>query len=474
MQALSSPTPSFLKTFRHRLSRKSLEQTVQLFGPAVHPEPFQSPPHPSGAKWRERVFTPWLIFWGFLSQVLGKSSCRCALQQIQGLCAVSKQDIPASDTSAYCQARARLPLASLKTTFANTGMELENLVQPDHRWLNRRVRVVDCTSASMPDTGQNQQVYPQPAEQKPGCGFPVVKIAALFSLATGAMLAFVLSQLRIHDSLLFLRLWEWLQPGDVVLGDRAFCSYAAIFQLQQKKVDVVFRLHQRRPIDFRKGKRLGKNDHLIHWKKPPQRLSTMTPEEFAALPPNLQLRQVRFSILIPGFRTTVITLVTTLLDPQAYPPSALADLFRLRWRIELSFRDLKTTMGMEVLSCLSPTMIEKEISMFFIAYNLIRWLMWQTAVTHRLHISELSFKGSLDLVQSWAWIFWQTQPNSRKSKDIHALLLQRIAQDTLPRRLNRSEPRVVKRRPKPYQLLTKPRRLMKTIPHRNHYRKSLS
>jgi hypothetical protein len=460
--------------FRHRLSQKTLEQTIQIFGAAIPIAAFQALPPPGQPRLRERLFTPWITFWSFLFQVLGEASCRRAVQQVQAFCAVTRQTAPVSDTSAYCQARARLSIKTLQITFAQTLTNLEEQIQPEHLWQNRRVRVVDSTSASMPDTAKNQAAYPQPSRQKPGCGFPVVKIGALFSLATGAMLTFALFRLGVHDSLVLRCLWEHLTAGDVILGDRAFCSFLAIYRLQQQGVDVVFRLHQARLVDFRKGTRLGKNDHLITWKKPRQPPPTMSPEDFASLPPEILLREVRFSIPIRGFRTTVVTLVTTLLDPMAYPPEALAQLFRLRWKIELSFRDLKTTLGMEVLSCLSPAMIQKEIFMFFIAHNLVRQLMWQAAATHRLHIAELSFKGTLDSIQSWTWTFFATRPHSRPSRVRFRLLLQIIAHDRLPDRPNRTEPRVLKRRLKPFQLLTKPRHLMKEVQHRGKYRKPLS
>lgn len=470
MQTFSST----VRMFRHRLSQKTLEQAVQIFGTVIPTAAFQASPLPGQPRLRERLFTPWITFWSFLFQVLGNGSCRRAVQQVQGWCAVTGQPLPVSDTSAYCQARARLRLKALRTTFAQTATDLERRVQPEHLWQNRRVRVVDSTSASMPDTARNQTSFPQPARQKPGCGFPVVKIGAIFSLATGAMLSFVLSRLPVHDSLVFRRLWKYLQAGDVLLGDRAFCSFLAIRRLQQQGVDVVFRLHQCRPVDFRKGTRLGKNDHLITWKKPPQRTQTMPAQDFASLPPQIRLREVRFSIHARGFRATLITLVTTLLDPVGYPPEALAQLFRLRWKIELSFRDLKTTLGMEVLKCLSPAMIQKEILMFFIAHNLLRHLMWQAALTQRLHIAQLSFKGTLDSIQSWTWTFFTTRPRSRPSRTRFRLLLRIIAEDLLPYRPNRSEPRVLKRRPKPFQFLTKPRRLMKEVQHRGKYRKPLS
>lgn len=458
------PAPSRLAAFRRRLAEKTSQQLQQLFGKSLPSQAFEkeAATHPPTS--RDRIFTPRLTFWAFLMQTLHHFPCRGALQKVR-LC-FGKKQAPSSDTSGYCQARLRLPTTVLKKIFSHTGRILEAATPPEHLWQGRRVRIVDCTNAKMPDTAKNQAAYPQPSIQKPGCGFPVVKIIAVFSLATGVMLHFLTGAHTVHDAMLFKLIWDFFQAGEVILADRAFVSYAALAQLKIRRVEVVFRLSAIRPVDFRKGQRLGKNDALFLWRRPLQRTPNMTLAELHALPPTLQVRIVRFRVAQPGFRTQNMTLVTTLLDPVAYPADALAELFFQRWRVALRFRDLKTTLRMEMLSCKSPAMIEKEILMFFILHNLIRHLIWKSAEKYQLKIWQLSFKGALDLLINAAPFWMPTQPGSRASKAIYQMMLAFIAEDILPHRPGRIEPRCIKRRPKPYQLLTKPRHLMREIPHR--------
>jgi len=462
---MQSPS-SCLQHHAHKLSKAALSELIALFGNAIDPDFLDQPSH--GASVRERVFTPRVAFWAFLSQILTPgSSCRYALLKVQSLILSLKQSSICSSTSAYCQARCRLPQKLLHDLRQNVVEKLEKQIQPGDLWMKRHVKIVDATSASLPDTAKNQKQWPQPAEQKPGCGFPVVKICALFSLATGALIANVQSHLNVYDGRLFPKPWKWLSDGDVILADRAFCSFATISSLLKRNVDSVFRLHQARSVDFRKGKRLGKNDHLVRWKKPPQRTETMSEKIFNSLPDELWLREIKFSIDIPGFRTRKVYLVTTLLNPKIYPLSSLAELFRKRWNAELNFRDIKTTMGMEHLRSQSPSMALKELTVFFIAYNLIRLIMFEAARKNRVKLQSISFKGTVDLLTSCAWLFRQHLLKKRLRSD----LLRLIAYDALPHRPDRSEPRAIKRRPKSCQYLTKPRRLMKTIPHREHYRK---
>lgn len=457
---------SRLAAFRQRLTQQTARQLQRLFGKSLPTPLFCASPPPNQPHTRKRLFTHPIIFWAFLMQTLHHFPCRGALQKIRLLLGKTNRQSPSADTSGYCQARLRLPTASLKKIFNHTGQVLEKEAPHQSLWQGRRVRVVDCTTAKMPDTRKNQAAYPQPSVQKPGCGFPVVKIIAVFSLATGVMLHFLTAAHTVADALLFKLIWNFFQAGEIVLADRAFVSYAAIAHLKDREVEVVFRLSAVRAVDFRKGKRLGKNDALFLWHRPLQRTPNMTCEELAALPQTLLVRILRFQVTQPGFRTKTVTLVTTLVDPVAHPPEALAQLFYRRWAIELCFRDIKSTMNMEMLACKSPQMIEKEILMFFITHNLIRHLIWQSAEKYQLHLWQLSFKGALDLLINAAPFFANPKPGSRMAKDIYNTMLAFIAEDVLPLRPGRVEPRVIKRRPKPYQLLTKPRHLMREISHR--------
>ena len=244
-----------------------------------------------------------------------------------------------ASTSAYCQARARLPEQTLEALQQQLARDMEGQLAEQQLWRGRRVKVVDGTTCSMPDTAQNQDAYPQPSGQKPGCGFPMLKLVGLFSLATGALLHAVHGPVRLHDAQLFRQLWSQLSQGDVVLADRGFCSFGCLAALQQLGLDCLMRLHQARSVDWQRGKRLGKADRQLQWAKPKRCPRTLSAEQFAALPDALTVRQLRVKATLKGFRTRNLVLVTTLLDPAAYPAEALAALYLQRWAVELHFRE---------------------------------------------------------------------------------------------------------------------------------------
>jgi hypothetical protein len=262
-----------------------------------------------------------------------------------------------------------------------------------------------------------------------------------------------------------------LKPGDLMLADRGFSTYALLAQLLLGGVHALFRLHQARPADLRQGKRLGKNDRLCVWRKPWLRPRYLPKALWNKIPAQLSVRVLRVNLYVPGFRVRSVTLVTTLLDPKEYPAQELAWLYVERWRVELWFRDIKTSMGMEVLRCKSPKMVHKELEMFLIAYNLIRCLMAQASLRHDVGVSALSFKGTVDTVRQFATAIAQAR-SRKQQKRLLDRLLQVIARDRLPDRFGRTEPRAVKRRPKPYPLLNRPRGAFKEIPHRNRYWKN--
>ena len=454
-------------SIHQRLAKTSINKLQQLF-PNMDSIPYSDeafPPDDPNKKQRDRIFTPTITFIAFLFQILNSASCRHAPQKIH-LMVLSKAKNISSDTGGYCTARLRLSLTWLLNIFSHIAESLENQALPTHLWLGRKVRVIDCTTVKMPDTAQNQNNYPQPSTQKPGCGFPLVKIIAVFSLTTGAMLHFLTSAYTVHDIQLLKLILDSFLAGDILLADRAFSSFALIAMAKNKKLDVVLRLSSIRKTNFKDGKSLGKNDALFVWKKPLQRNKGISKKQHRELPDTLTVRILRFDILQKGFRSQSITLVTTLLDPDVYPKAELEKLFFSRWRIELSFRDLKTTLRMEMLRCLTPAMIEKEIAMHFIAYNLIRQIIWKSAAKFKVNIWRISFKGTLDVLRAAQDLFYHLKPGSRRSRQTFNNILSFIADDLIPFRPGRVEPRCIKRRPKPYQLLTKPRHIMKEIPHR--------
>ena len=417
-----------------------------------------------GRRWRDRFWTPLQTVCTFLLQVLHVgSSCRSAVAMaLAQQAAMGRKALPSEDPSAYCQARKRLPLAALKTSLRQIGRRLRQQVSQKITWCGRRVWLVDGTTCSMPDTFDLQAAFSQPDGQAPGCGFPVAKVVALFCWASGAVLEAAIGPLWMSELHLWRTLWPALSPGEIVLGDRFYCSFYDFVGVMRRSCDAVFRLHQRRPEDFRQGKRLGKDDRLVTWQRPKWGLRPrgMNRREYKSLPATLTIRMIRFVVDIHGFRSRSITVATTLLDPVEHPAERIAALYRDRWLIELRFRDIKTTMGMEVLRGKTPDVVRKEIHMHLLAYNLIRGLMWQAAATHGRPLHRMSFAGTVDRLNALQ-PYLQIHPAGRHAESLYQLLLRWIAHDPVPDRPNRIEPRAVKRRPKPYDLLNRPRNQMR-------------
>jgi hypothetical protein len=374
------------------------------------------------------------------------------------------------DTGAYCQARGRLPLEILRRLRCAVAAPTQ---QAGQLWQGFCVKVIDGTGLSLPDTPENQRAYPQSREQKPGCGFPLMKVVGVFSLATGSLLDYARGNKHQHELSLLHRLLDSFQPGDLALADRGFSCYSLLALLWQKKVPCLFRLHHSRHGDLRRGQRLGRKDRLVRWRKPQnwQRPCYVPMALWKHIAPELPVRILRYSLRRAGYRTRCLTLVTTLVDAQLYPAEQLALLYAKRWQVELWFRDLKTSMGLETLRCQSPKMIHKELEMFFIAYNLIRSLLAQASLQHEVEIQRLSFKGAVDGVRHFSVAMAQAR-SRKKQKELWGQLLQTMAADLVPERPGRREPRAVKRRPKPGAWLTKPRHKFKDPQHRNRYWKN--
>jgi hypothetical protein len=386
------------------------------------------------------------------------SSCREAVALKLGQWAAQGRALPSADPRAYCGARQRLPLEVLREGLRQIGRRLRDEVAATITWHGRRVWLVDGTSCSMPDTPALQAAFGQPDGQRVGCGFPVATVVALFCWASGAVLEVAIGSYRMSELALWRTLWPHLAAGEIVLGDRFYCSFYDLVGVLRRGADAVFRLHQRRPADFRHGQRLGKNDRLMTWQRPLWKVRPrgMTRRQWRELPETLTVRLVRFTVDLPGFRSRRLVVATTLLDPQDYPAEEIAALYRDRWLIELRFRDLKTTLGLEVLRGKSADVVRKEIVMHLVAYNLIRTLMWQAAREHGRPLHRLSFAGTVDRLNAVAPYLWLYH-GSVQAAAVYRLLLKWIADDPVPRRPNRVEPRAVKRRPKEYDLLNRPR-----------------
>lgn len=425
-----------------------------------------------GPNSRERIFSLRLTFECFIWQMLKpKTSCREVVRQVQALLRLNGQGLIDENDSAYVQARQRLPQERLEQALLATATTADRRADSHGCLAGRQVKVVDGSTAQIADTPENQQAYPQPGSQKKGCGFPVIRFVALLSLNSGAILNVLMASLHSHELRLFRGLWEHFKKGDIVLGDRAFGEYTTAAALPLQGVDLVARLHHQRKVDFRKAKRLGKDDGLFVWTKGYQQSQILSPSEWALLPAQITVRIIRFKATIRGFRGRKVTLVTTLLDPKLYPAEQLIGLYVRRWALELCFRDIKTTMGMEYLRCKSPEMARKELMAYLVAHNLIRCIIAEAVGCYDLNLQRVSFKGAVDSLRQYSAAIAQAR-NQRLRRQLWNDLLLNLARDPVPLRPNRHEPRAVKRRPKAYPLLNEPRRKFVEISHRNRYWKN--
>lgn len=425
-----------------------------------------------GPNSRVRAFPLRLTVECFLWQILNpQTSCREVVRHVQALCRLQGRAPIAEGDSAYVQARQRVPRELLEKALRATAQAARTRTARAEILQGRPVKGVDGSTTQMADTPKNQQRYPQPSMQHQGCGFPVVKLVVLFCLASGAIIEVLMANLHNHELRLFHGLWDRLKKGDILLGDRGFGEFSTLAGLPQRGVDVIARLHQKRRVDFRKAKRLGRGDGLFTWAKGCQQSSILNTQEWKALPSEITVRLIRFTAVIRGRRNRKITLVTTLLDPQLYPTQEIIAVYARRWRLELCLRDLKTTLGMEALRCKSPDMVEKELLAYLIAHNLVRCIMAEAARSHELNLERVSFKGTLDAVRQYSAVLAQA-PNHKVRRQLWKDLLLNLARDLVPDRPNRQEPRALKRRPKQFPLLNKPRHKFKEMPHRNRYWKN--
>lgn len=408
-------------------------------------------------KWQGWIYTPATTAWTFLSQCLSPDhSCRDAVARLMAWRLARGLDACSAETGAYCTARGQLPEEACSQLMRDTGRQLDDAAPDEWLWLGHRVLDVDGSTIKMPDTAANQAEYPQQSSQAAGCGFPIARIVVIFSLAVGAVLDAAIGKYQgkqTGENSLFRTLHGTLQKGDVVLADRYFSGWFDMALLKQQHAEVVIRKHQLRATDFRLGVRLGPGDQLVCWRKP-QRPAWMTHQQYADLPEFLTLREVRIEVKQRGFRTRALVVVTTLLDPDKYPASEIAALYRRRWQAELHLRSLKVVLQMDHLRCKTPDRVRNEFYMHLVAYNLIRELMAAAAFRAGVSPWTISFKGALQTINNLAPLL-----TSRITTDDWCeAVLDAIASHEVGNRPDRVEPRVVKRRPKPYKLMNQPRR----------------
>jgi len=417
------------------------------------------PPH------RERRFPPTETLSMFLAQALSADrSCQKAVDEAAIKRLAAGLTPCSTHTGAYCRARRRLPLAMVRTLAGYVGQWVTAHAPAAWCWRGRPVRLVDGTTVVLPDTPANQAAYPQPRSQQPGLGFPLCRMVGLVCLGSGAVLQAAIGHYsgKGGDEQSLLRsLLDTLQRGDLLLGDALYATYFLLCTLRERGIDAVFEQHgsRQRSTDFRRGLRLGVRDHLIVLPKPARRPEWMSQADYEQAPASLTVRELH---------TGGKTLVTTLLCPKLTDKAALKALYRSRWQVELDLRNIKTTLGMERLSCQTPAMAIKEIWVYLLAYNLIRLMMAQAALLAQRLPRQLSFKHTVQI-----WIAW-TQHASRFDDDdkLHGLFVL-IAQQHVGERPGRIEPRAIKRRPKPYPILTKPRMIARAHVHEHGHPKKL-
>jgi hypothetical protein len=400
---------------------------------------------------RERVFPPTETLSMFLAQALSADrSCQKAVDEAAIKRLAAGLSPCSTSTGAYCRARERLPMDMVNTLTCYTGRRITTHAPEAWHWRGHPVRLVDGTTVALPDTPANQAAYPQPRSQKPGLGFPLCRMVGLVCLGSGALLNAAVGRYRGKggdEQTLLRSILDTLERGDLLLGDAFYATYFLLCTLRERGIDAVFEQHgsRQRTTDFRRGQRLGARDHLIVLLKPVIKPDWMSQADYEKAPESLTVRELR---------TGGKTLVTTLLCPKHTNKAALKALYRSRWHVELDLRNIKTTLGMERLSCQTPAMAIKEIWVYLLAYNLIRLMMAQAALLADRLPRQLSFKHTVQI-----WIAWTPHANRIDHDDKLYGLFVLIAQQQVGNRPGRIEPRAIKRRPKPYPLLTKPREI---------------
>jgi Transposase DDE domain len=414
---------------------------------------------------RERLFPPTETLSMFLAQALNQDrSCQKAVNDAAIKRLVGGLSPCSTLTGGYCRARQRLPFTMVSSLARQTGELVDSQVPAQWRWQGRPIRLIDGTTISMPDTVENQIAYPQSNGQKAGLGFPICRLVGVICLSSGVLVDAAIGQCKgkgTSEQDLLRGMLDTFNAGDLVLGDAFFGSYFLLVSLLEKGVDAVFEQMgaRKRTTDFRQGKRLGPKDHLVELRKPKIKPDWMTQAQYDEAPESLIIRELK---------TGGKVMITTLLSPKQASKKQLKALYKDRWHVELDLRSIKTTLGMETLSCKTPQMIEKEIWVYFLAYNLIRLLMAQAATLADMLPRQISFKHTVQL-----WLTWSQRTYAVDIEGGHAHLFILIAQVTVGNRSGRMEPRAVKRRPKPFPLLMKPRIQARDEIRRNGHPKKL-
>ena len=410
---------------------------------------------------QDNIYSTEIVLWAFLAQALrdGKrTSCSAAVEDIATYMLQTDQAQPCGDTGDYCRARAKLDLTALQRLVRESAYQLELDADPSWLWKGLHAKLVDGFTITMPDTSDNQKQFPQLKSQAPGVGFPIARACSVVSLATACVCDVALgpySGKETGETALLRSMLDSFEEDDLVVFDRYCCNYMMLAMLADHGTHVCARLHQARSSDFRRGRRLGPDDHLVIWTRPP-RPAWMSPEQYAEIPETLELREVRFHVHEPGCRAKTLTIVTTLTDPGQYTKEDLAELYGLRWNVETDILQIKQTLGLDHLRCKTPHMIQREFWVTLLAYNLIRKLIATSAVVHEKQPRRLGFTLACQSVLS-AWMLLSTGacPNVH---GMYTMMLSHIAANEVANRPGRIEPRVIKRRRHRYPLMQRPRK----------------
>jgi len=408
----------------------------------------------------DAIFSTPLVLWAFLAQALrdGKgAACAAAVADIATYRQQTGGLVPSGDTGDYCRARAKLNLEALRRLTAQGAEQLQDACEPSWLWRGLHAKLIDGFTFTMPDTPENQRDFPQQSNQRPGAGFPIARACVVLSLATATVHDMNIGPYagkQTGESALLRGMLDSLKPGDVAVFDRCFCSFLMLATLQQRGIHFCARLHQRRPVDFRRGRRLGPDDHLITWTRP-KRPEWMSEEQYAQMPETLTLREVRFGVTVAGRRSEELVVVTSLIDPRTCPAEAVAELYGHRWNAELDIRDIKQTLGLDHVRCKTPDMVRRELWVTLLAYNLIRKLIATAAAVHGKQPRQLGFTLACQTVLS-SWMLLATGA-CRDERELWRRALERIAANEVANRPGRIEPRMIKRNRQHYPMLHDPR-----------------
>lgn len=413
-----------------------------------------------------RIYSTAVMVWAFVGQVLcdGKqAACKAAVARIVAFRLQMGFNTPTADTGDYCRARAKLCEAALREVAVDVASEMEQQAAPDWLWKGRHAKLIDGFTFTMPDTVENQREYPSPKSQKEGVGLPIARAVGILSLATACAMDLAIGPYagkETGETALLRQLLASFEAGDVAVADRFYCSFMMIGLLLERDVQTCARMHQRRHVDFRRGRRLGKYDHIIIWTKP-QRPTWMSQETYETIPDMIEMREIRYNVVQPGFRSETITIATTLTDAEEYSKEDIAELYAFRWNSELDIRSIKQSLNLSHVRCKSPEMVRKEVWTTLLGYNLIRTTAAAAALLHDKQPRQISFTSTCQFVLS-SWMRLSCERIAACELEHHCrTMLERISECEVANRPGRLEPRVLKRRRHGYKLMQQPRHVLR-------------